>query len=390
MAEDDKAKRTERRLCLSPGSIGGGGIGVVMLNLAEELIAQGVKVDLLIVAPDGIARPVPQGVRIIDLGSRARRGLRRAVSYINEARPDAVISARPYVNLLMLAAHWLARGRHTRQLIWTHHTHRSSELTHARVGARFIDGLTLSLSAFPNAHVAVSEGVAVDIRQAFASKSQAEVKVIPNPAWTAARAMECFSSCPHPWLKHREPRIVRGAALAGDPILIGMGRFVPQKDFPTLLRAFARLRLTNPSARLVLLGDGPERSVLSGICTELGLRLDQDVALPGHVEQPMAWLSRADLFVHSAMWEGLPMALVEALGAGLPVVATDCPSGPDEILDHGRFGWLVPPGNVQALTEAMQEALAQFVNPAGQVTAAERYNAHQAAGRYLRLAFPPD
>ena len=90
------------------------------------------------------------------------------------------------------------------------------------------------------------------------------------------------------------------------------------------------------------------------------------------------------------MWEGLPMALVEALGAGLPVVATDCPSGPDEILDHGRFGWRVPPGNVQALTEAMQEVLAQFVDPAAQVAAAGRYDAQQAASRYLRLAFPPE
>ena len=385
-----EGRRALRRVCLCPGSIGGGGIGVVMLNLAEELIVQGVKVDLLIVAPDGIARPVPQGVQVIDLGSRARAGLGRAVRYLKENRPDAVISARPYVNLLMLAAHWLAPGRKRRRLIWTHHTHRSSEMAHARTRARVVDALALKLFALPDAHVAVSQGVAADIRHAFGSKSQVEIEVVSNPAWTAARAMECYSDCPHPWLKHREPRIVRGAVPVDDPILIGMGRFVPQKDFPTLLRAFARLRVRNPSVRLVLLGDGPERPALSEICAKLGLRLDKDVALPGHIEQPMAWLSRADLFVHSAMWEGLPMALVEALGAGLPVVATDCPSGPDEILDHGRFGWLVPPGNVQALTEAMQEVLAQFVDPAAQVAAAGRYDAQQAASRYLRLAFPPE
>lgn len=377
-----------QRICLCPGGIGGGGIGVVMLNLAEELLARNVKVDLLIAARDGVARNVPAGVNVIDLGPRVRTALGRAVSYLSQARPDVVISARSYVNLLMLAAHRLAPGRANRRLIWSYHTHRSAEMARARPALRLIDGLALRLAAWPEARVAVSVGVAADLRVALGQKAaQAPITVIPNPGWTLTRAAQVFAACPHPWLADRAPRLLRGGALSPEPVLIGMGRFAPQKDFPTLLRAFAELRHDHPAVRLILLGDGPDRAALTKLCAELELRLDQDIALPGHVDQPMAWLSRADIFVHSALWEGLPMALVEALGAGLPIVATNCPSGPDEILDHGRFGWLVPPDNSAALSRAMAEALVRVIDPVAQAVAAERFSASLAATRYLHLGF---
>lgn len=375
-----------RRICLCPGSIGGGGIGVVMLNLAEELVARGVAVDLLIAAPDGLARAVPPGVRVVDLGRRARHGLGLAVAYLRRDRPDAIISARNYVNLLMLAAHRIARSR--ARLIWTFHTHRSAEIARANRMQRLMDRLALRFIAAPDARVAVSEGVAADLRAALRHPPQ--VDVILNPAWSPARAAQALEPCPHPWLAARRPWPAGGAPLPGDPapVLVAMGRLAVQKDFPTLLRAFARLRRDRPGARLILLGEGPERDSLTRLCADLDLRPDLDVALPGHVAAPMAWLSRADLFVLSSLWEGLPMVLIEALGAGLRIVSTDCPSGPDEVLASGAFGLLVPPGDPAALAEAMARGLDQQADPARQIGAAARFSAHLAAERYLDLAFP--
>jgi glycosyltransferase involved in cell wall biosynthesis len=170
-------------------------------------------------------------------------------------------------------------------------------------------------------------------------------------------------------------------------VLVAMGRLAVQKDFPTLLRAFAQLRQTRPLARLILLGEGPERENLTRLCADLGLRMDVDVALPGHVAAPLAFLSRADLFVLSSLWEGLPMVLVEALGAGLRIVSTYCPSGPDEVLAEGRLGLLVPPGDPAALAQAMGQALDQPADPARQIAAAARFSAHLAAAAYLHIAF---
>ena len=375
-----------RRICLCPGSIGGGGIGVVMLNLAEELVARGITVDLLIAAPDGLARDVPAGVRVVDLGRRARNGLGRAVTYLRREQPDAIISARNYVNLLMLAAHRIARSE--ARLIWSFHTHRSAEIARANRMQRLMDHLALYFIAAPDARVAVSAGVAADLRTALRHPPQ--IDVILNPAWSPARAAQALEPCPHPWLAARAPWPAGATPDPGTPapVLVAMGRLAVQKDFPTLLRAFADLHQTRPGARLIILGEGPERDRLTRLCHDLGLSMDVDVAMPGHVASPLAWLSRADLFVLSSLWEGLPMVLVEALGAGLRIVSADCPSGPDEVLADGRLGLLVPPGDPAALAQAIGQALDQPADPPRQIAEAARFSAHLAADRYLRLAFP--
>jgi glycosyltransferase involved in cell wall biosynthesis len=133
-----------------------------------------------------------------------------------------------------------------------------------------------------------------------------------------------------------------------------MGRLVPQKDFATLLRAFALVRADRP-ARLVILGEGPERDRLMLLARELGI--ENDVLLPGFVTNPFAWVGRASLFVLSSAWEGLPTVLVEALACGTPVIATDCPHGPRAILEGGDLGPLVPVGDSRKMAEAMRRML---------------------------------
>jgi len=136
---------------------------------------------------------------------------------------------------------------------------------------------------------------------------------------------------------------------------LAVGRLTKQKDFPTLIKAFAKV-LENRPTRLLILGEGPDRAALEALVRQLGL--EDAVAMPGFVENPYAYMSRSALYVLSSRWEGLPTVLIEALYCGAPVIATDCPSGPREILANGQHGQLVPVGDVTALAQAMEAGLA--------------------------------
>jgi glycosyltransferase involved in cell wall biosynthesis len=164
------------------------------------------------------------------------------------------------------------------------------------------------------------------------------------------------------------------------PVVLGVGRLTRQKDFPTLIRAFAHLR-SRREARLIILGEGEDRPELERLIGEL--QLTGDVALPGF-QNAMAYMARSALFVLSSAWEGLPTVLIEALAVGTRVVSTDCPSGPREILQDGRLGALVPIGDAVALARAMEAALDQ---PGGAVSpdALKPYTMDAAVDHYLSV-----
>jgi glycosyltransferase involved in cell wall biosynthesis len=193
-----------------------------------------------------------------------------------------------------------------------------------------------------NSIVAVSKGVADDLAQT-AGLPRERIQVIYNPVVTPELREKAQTPLDHPWFKPGQP-----------PVLLAVGRMSPQKDFPTLIRAFARVRQTRP-AKLLILGEGKERPGLETLVRQLGL--GQDVSLPGFVTNPYPYMARTSLFVLSSRWEGLPGVLIEALYCGAPIIATDCPSGPTEILADGRYGQLVPVGDVTALARAIETTL---------------------------------
>jgi glycosyltransferase involved in cell wall biosynthesis len=218
--------------------------------------------------------------------------------------------------------------------------------------------------------IAVSEGVRQDTL-ALTGLPPERVHAVCNPVITPAMAAQAALPPPHPWLLDHAV-----------PVIMGMGRLTRQKDFPTLLRAFARLRQQLP-ARLLILGEGDQRAALEALAGELGIRAD--MALPGFSDTPYAWLSRASLFVLSSAWEGSGNVLTEAMALGIPCVSTDCPSGPSEILDQGRHGRLVPVGDVASLSDAMLATLAA-PPPAGALKAAVAdFDATVSARRYLEV-----
>jgi glycosyltransferase involved in cell wall biosynthesis len=175
----------------------------------------------------------------------------------------------------------------------------------------------------------------------------------------------------HPWFQAGQP-----------PVILGVGRLEEQKDFPTLLKAFALLR-KKVNARLVILGEGKLRAVLETLIQELGI--ENHVQLAGFTSNPYAFMKRADVFVLSSVLEGLPTVLIEAMALGTPVVSTDCKSGPKEITEHAGYGTLVPIQNPEALALALEKTLAA-PKPKVQEQHFSRYTSDQATLNYLHMA----
>jgi glycosyltransferase involved in cell wall biosynthesis len=193
--------------------------------------------------------------------------------------------------------------------------------------------------------------------------------VAPNPVITAAKLEASLDEPQHPWFQHRTA-----------PVVVAVGRLTEAKDYPTLLRAFDILKTTT-DARLLIIGEGELRGDLE---RDIAAGLGDRVQLVGAVENPMAWMRAADLFVMSSIREGMPSALIEALAVGAKVVSTDCRSGPHEVLAGGQFGWLTPVGDAAALADAMEEAIGADA-PSGSDERAMEFTLEASLRAYLEM-----
>ncbi len=386
-------------------SLAAGGVGRSLLHLAEAFHAAGHPVDLVLCRAEGpYLSAVPAGVNIVTL--RQQNGLAAQLQlakldpgglmalarpalltrrpapvqpyladlarYLADMRPAALLAAKTPTNLLALWARRLS-GAPTRIVI-SERTQLSQSITLSRKWRwRHIAPLVARTYPWADAIAAVSDGVADDLA-VTTGLPRAIIDTVYNPVVTPELAVRAAESAPHPWLDD-----------GGTPVIVAAGRFVPQKNFPLLLRAFARLRERRP-ARLLIIGEGRERPRLQAQVEALGI--GDDVALPGFTENPYAAFSRAALFVLSSDYEGLGNALIEALACGCPVVSTDCPSGPAEILDGGRYGELVPVNDTEALAAAMIRTLDAPLPTDMLRRRGAAFSLQRSAGRYLDLLLP--
>lgn len=289
--------------------------------------------------------------------------------YTERAKPKAVLSLLNYPNAALLIVGRVSR-RKFRVVISIHNTISASIGKSDSRRRRDVPRLMKRLFSLADGIVAPSSGVAEDIA-AIAGVRRDRISMIHNPVFGPSLLAQAEAEIDHPWL--RDPAI---------PVIVAAGKLKPQKDFPTLLRAFERIRKVLRS-RLILLGEGPERCSLLKIVSDLGVAAD--VSLPGQVRNPFAYYRRAAVFVLSSEWEGLPTVLIEAMACGCPVVSTACPSGPEEILDHGRFGALVSVGDDAALARAV---LKTYGNPLPRQVLIDRarcFSIETAAMRYERV-----
>jgi glycosyltransferase involved in cell wall biosynthesis len=346
----------------------GGGAERVAVTLAGEFVRAGRPTDLVLsVVHPGSSREVPPGVRIIDLNSRRLwTALPGLIAYRWRERPRVVLSLMPLANALnVLSAAVAPRG--ARATVLSEQNARSIALDWRfdTEGTRLLHPVCRATYRRAGAVVGCSEGVAERVRVAYPSLG-ARVVGIPNPVEASMGRME---APPHPWLG--DPKT---------PCLVGLGRLHEQKDHLTFLRTLERVRQVR-SVRALLIGEGPMRGAVEAEILRLGL--EDHVRLLGYVPDPRRFLAWADLLLHTALWEGLPVVLLEALAEGVPVVSTDCPTGPREILDGGAFGYLAPTGDDEALASAVLAALEEPRDSSRLRARAEDFSPAVIARRYL-------
>jgi glycosyltransferase involved in cell wall biosynthesis len=334
---------SERTIAFFLPSLCGGGAERVTVNLAQAMTERGLTVHLVLAAAEGVfLDQLPPAIRVVDLrAGRVLRSIRPLAAYLRHERPGVLVSSMGHANLIALWAGRLAGG--VVPVVVTEHNTLSQEVRRQRGLTRWLwPRLLGTFYRWAARVVAVSRDAADDLARTSGFPRD-RIEVVYNPVITPAMMAQARQAPDHPWF-----------AAGGPPVILGAGRLTKQKDFPTLVRAFAEVRRRHP-ARLLILGEGEDRPALEALIGELGL--SDDVALPGFRDNALAYMARSAVFVLSSVWEGLPTVLIEALAAGTRVVSTDCPSGPREILQEGRLGALVPLGDVPALANAILAAL---------------------------------
>lgn len=323
-------------------NLAGGGAERVMLTLGRAFVSRGFRVDLLLLQAEGeLLDELPSGLKLVSLDvSKPRSSVWPLRGYLRKRRPAVLLSTLSQMNWAACLAVRLA-GTDTRCIV-REATQLSLVLAGLSVPGRWLRPQLLRWACRNAHHLAVSKGTASDLSCVLRLPDGA-VQVVYNPIIDSGFFERAAEPVEHPWFREGEP-----------PLILAVGRLHAAKGFDVLLDAFARLS-RRVSTHLLILGEGPQRSALEARRHALGL--DAVVALPGFVRNPLAYMSRASVFVLSSRREGLPGALIEALANGTPVVATNCPSGPAEILDGGRFGRLVSPDDPESLAEALLAAL---------------------------------
>ncbi|RBY74858.1 glycosyltransferase [Blastococcus sp. TF02-09] len=329
-------------------SLSGGGAERVFADLANALCRQGYEIDLVLAQRTGpyLADLDPE-VRVCDLGASGVVGsLRPLARYIRDTDAGVLISALNHANVIALSAKALS-GSQIRMVVSERNSPKAE--LQSNLTSRAIRLLMRALYRRADAVVAVSEGIADQLVEHYGVK-RAQIAVINNPVDTERIDRLAGASIEHPWLPSPD----------GSKTVLAVGRLEPQKDYKTLLRAVSLSELGD-GLRLVVLGEGSQRSALERLAAELNISDQVDFA--GWEPNPFAYMAKASLYVLSSKWEGFPNSLIQAMGCGVPVVSTDCETGPSEILAGGRWGRLVPVGDAQALASAIDATLIDGTGP---------------------------
>jgi glycosyltransferase involved in cell wall biosynthesis len=361
-----------KKITLLLPDLTGGGAERVAVNLVNQFVSLGYKCQIVLLVNKGVYHTcLDPRVEVVELGVKRVRGtLLPLVKHLRTERPDALLVFMWPLTVIAVVAKWLARVPLT-LVVAEHQTLSLSEASNTlrffflkismRLGFRYADQV-----------VCVSRGASRDLAQ-IASLPKQSVKTIYNPIVQAREK----SSQPVPdytqWWFGEHYR------------LVAAGKLKKQKDYPTMLRALVLIRRCL-NVRLLILGDGEEKAQLQKLASDL--RVDDIIDFAGFVPEPYIFMHRAHLFLHTARWEGFGNVIVEALEAGLPIVCTDCPSGPREILENGKFGSLVSVGNFERVAHETVLLLRGENNPERQKARARDFTVESSAIEYLKVMFP--
>lgn len=326
----------------------GGGTQKMMINLAEALARRGHDISLIVVQNEGPLRALLSGqCRVHILGaSRMFFSIPKLGRFLRLEKPGALISAMYYVNFIAVLSRWLWRMEKKTCLVISERSHFTA-FSHTLPFLAKTLNVALIRWLYPRANfvIGISEGVSRDIAE-LGRLEQQKVQTIYNPVITPDFESKFESKSADSWI-----------AQAEGPLVITSGRLDHAKDYPTLIQAFAMFRSNEPKASLIILGDGELKESLENEVSALDL--SSAVRFMGFVSNPLSIIRHCDIFAISSRYEGFCNVIVEALYCELPVVATDCPSGPAEILEGGKYGELVPVGDVKAFARALHKSWAE-------------------------------
>lgn len=348
---------------------GNGGVERMIVNLCSGFAQRGYQVDLLLIKDKSDhLQHLPPEVNIIRLGTKhAYSSVFKLRDYLKQYRPVALLSAKERANRVALIARKLSG---VKVPIATRLGTTVSAALEGKSGLRRLLWFWPMKWTYQHADVVipVSQGVADDVIT-ITGINPDKVRVIRNPV-ISTRMTELSEQA------------LDNADWFDDsmPTLVGAGRFTRQKDFITLIKALALVNQQQP-CRLVLLGEGKLREDYETLAAELNIA--HRLLMPGFSNNPYPSLKHADCFVLSSAWEGSPNVLTEALALGTPVVATDCPSGPIEILNKGQYGPLVEVGDAEGMAQAILAVLAKPHPKEFLQQAAEEYTLERSVEGYL-------
>lgn len=347
----------------------GGGAERVVINLLKEMVLQGISLDLILATAEGpLLSQIPEQIRVIDLAvGRVIKAILPLSRYLRKYKPQALISHMAHANVISVLAKELARTD-TKLVLVEHNTLSASKSQLMR--AKLVPLLMKLVYPRANHLVGVSQAVSDDL-EAQLSLKKSKVKTIYNPVVNDNLIAKAKAPLEHSWFTENAP-----------PVFVAVGRLTVQKDFASLIKAFALLR-KKKMARLIILGEGELRAELEVLIKKLSIA--DDVSMPGFVANPYAYMSKANAFVLSSLWEGLPTVLIEAMACGCPVISTDCPSGPEEILEAGKYGELVSVGDVQGISQAMLNVLYCPVDKKFLTQRAMYFSFDKAVSKYLDI-----
>ncbi|NJR50923.1 MAG: glycosyltransferase [Leptolyngbyaceae cyanobacterium CSU_1_3] len=354
-------------------ALAGGGAEKAMLHLAQGLAERGLRTDLVLAEAAGdYLQQVSPDVRLVDLHSKFPVILSKTFAlqkYLQREQPSVLISALDIVSS-SLWAKWSSRV--PTRVVMCVQTYLSEQFRNDESNTlkKLRPQLVRWLYPRSDELVAASKGTAEDLAL-ITDLPLERIRVIYNPVVTPEVLEKSQEPIAHPWFLPGEP-----------PVILGVGRLVNQKDFFNLIKAFAQVRRAR-SARLMILGEGEQRSQLEQLAREL--KLDNDIALPGFVENPYAYMAKASVFALSSKYEGFGNVVAEAMATGTPVVSTDCPSGPAEILDYGHYGQLVAIGDSNALAQAILETLDNPINAEVLKRRSQAFSTDRVVDQYLEV-----
>jgi len=333
----------DNRVAIFCASISGGGAERVIVNLASSLAKRGIAVDLLVADAKGpLLLELPSGVNLIDLEAhRLLACIPGLVRYLRKVRPKVLFSAMDYVNVVAVWAKFLS-GISTRVVVSVHAQPEYFYGNRSTLRGRILIILLRLSYLKADKVVAVSRGLANELVD-LVGINKNKVCTIYNPIINDELYHLSKEIFLHPSIGLHKP-----------PIILAVGRLAIEKDYPTLIRAFQLVRQQR-TARLLILGEGEERVTIENLIKTLNLT--DDVDLLGFVRNPYALMKVASCFVLSSKSEGFGNVLVEALAIGCPIVSTNCPYGPGEILVNGKWGALVPVGDYSAMANSILTAL---------------------------------